>query len=598
MKLAIKIVIFVFLVFNFWNSFWSYFETTESLATEKKISSLIWKEKWEKYKIKLDKIVVKINGNEEIIIKKIEENKLSRKKTSLEYLILEYINIQLKENLKEKNIVTEKENIKNQKMKISEADKKEVKRAIIQIEKIINEKQKKLWIDKVNQDKLSSSGKISFSFFNNFSQKYAYSGSVSFEDFLLQIQENDLKFSSNIDINIHNNGKETALFTSFESLLKDWIAYYTLDKLEVKKESEESKPYIDILKKIDEKNMYIRQEQNKSLIENNINNLTKNLNKRNSLSFIFWEKAFFEAIRKEDANTYKLIPTQELCENLKWLQNKEEACSENELFELIKPFIDGTFNLQIKINGNTNILSLYWKEKNLDIESHMIFSSDDIELIQIEMMPNQKIFPSEWFSFHYKKREKLHISLNAENGKIDWNILLSLDENNQIKSWNGNIKSDFVEGSFEIKEKFLSGNISIKESKKEKIHISFYWNIDEKWRLSNFKSDFTWKAIFSPNDILSWSWTYNTINWMWINTLYTNGQKNMSINIKTKDSNQENYEWFIDFSYEEKEVWEMKYNLNYNIKQENKSILIEAPKTSISLEELLQDIKEENIILE
>ncbi|NUJ97426.1 hypothetical protein HGA92_01405 [Candidatus Gracilibacteria bacterium] len=598
MKLAIKIVLFVFLVFNFGNSFGSYFETTESLATEKKISSLIGKEKWGKYKIKLDKIVVKINGNEEIIIKKIEENKLFRKKTSLEYLILEYINIQLKENLKEKNIVVEKENIKNQKMKIGEADKKEVKRAIIQIEKIINEKQKKLGIDKVNQDKLSSSGKISFSFFNNFSQKYAYSGSVSFEDFLLQIQENDLKFSSNIDININNNGKETVLFTSFESLLKDGIIYYTLDKLDVKKESEESKPYIDILKKIDEKNMYIRQEQNKSLIENNINNLTKNLNKRNSLSFIFGEKAFFEAIKKEDANTYKLIPTQELCESLKGLQNKEETCSENELFELIKPFIDGTFNLQIKINGNTNTLSLYGKEKNLDIESHMIFSSDDIELIQIEMMPNQKIFPSEGFSFHYKKREKLHISLNAENGKIDGNILLSLDENNQIRSGNGNIKSDFVEGSFEIKEKILSGNISIKESNKEKIHINFYGNIDEKGRISNFKSDFTGKAIFSPNDIFSGSWTYNTINGMGINTLYTNGQKNMSINIKTKDSNQENYEGFMNFSYEEKEVGEMKYNLNYNIKQENKSSIIEVPKTSISLEELLQDMREESIILE
>jgi hypothetical protein len=57
---------------------------------------------------------------------------------------LEYINIQLKENLKAKNIIAEKENIEKQKMKIGEADKKEIKKAIIQIEKIINEKQKKL----------------------------------------------------------------------------------------------------------------------------------------------------------------------------------------------------------------------------------------------------------------------------------------------------------------------------------------------------------------------------------------------------------------------------------------------------------------------
>jgi len=75
--------------------------------------------------------------------------------------------------------------------------------------------------------------------------------------------------------------------------------------------------------------------------------------------------------------------------------------------------------LQINLNKNISNFSLSVKEKSVSIDATAIFSQDDIEKISLIITPDKKIFPSEEFSFYYKKYEKMTMKLNSYNGKLE-----------------------------------------------------------------------------------------------------------------------------------------------------------------------------------
>jgi hypothetical protein len=564
--------------------------------TEKSIISLLWTKNWSIYKTKVDVSLEKISGNEEIVLKKIKEwevkYKGKKEKTDkIKYLLLEYIRLSLEEKIAGKANILLKENIIKEQSQITEIEKKEVERSILSIEKIIKTKTENTQTKNIFQTGISQSGKIALVFSTNLSSQGIYSGNINLDNLTVKQQGTDMQANSSVSIDLKDPNGETKLKAFFDAILKDKNSYFLVDKLEILKENEQVKPFLEMLKKIDEKNAYIKQEGTSDVLDWNITSVVETLKKKQNFSFenLFSKKIFFEAYKKEKVGTYSLIPTKELCNLLKsYSWNDEKECSEKESFDLIKPFIDGTINLQININGNINTLSLLIKETGVSIDASTVFSQNDLEKISFNATPDEKIFPWEKVSLYYKKNEKITMLINSDNEKIEWNMLIILDENNAIKSGNGNITSPSFKWNFEIKEKTISGSFKVEDQGKEKISWTIRGKIGWDGTIETLQIQFWGKAVLSQQDTFSgkliFSKSSNTVN-----IAYQDTKNDFSFDIQLDKKSDKQYTGNIIFSYQEEKQNKVFCRLDFDITTTFWDVKIEAPKNSLKLEEVLNE---------
>jgi mevalonate pyrophosphate decarboxylase len=76
-----------------------------------------------------------------------------------------------------------------------------------------------------------------------------------------------MQANSSVSIDLKDPNGETKLKAFFDAILKDKNSYFLVDKLEILKENEQVKPFLEMLKKIDEKNAYIKQEGTSDVLD-------------------------------------------------------------------------------------------------------------------------------------------------------------------------------------------------------------------------------------------------------------------------------------------------------------------------------------------
>jgi hypothetical protein len=68
------------------------------------------------------------------------------------------------------------------------------------------------------------------------------------------------------------------------------------------------------------------------------------------------------------------------------------------------------------------------------LEAFMQFSKNNLNQINIEVIPPQKKYPEEKFLFNYEKNKEIKMFLNANKKEVFYDVNIELDRLNKIKT--------------------------------------------------------------------------------------------------------------------------------------------------------------------
>jgi len=226
--------------------------------------------------MKIDISLEKISGNEEILLKKIKESEIkykgeNEKIGTTKSFLLQYIKAKLEEKIAENEALLLKKEIEKNQAQINKDEKEEAEKTLLKIEEIIKKKADKAGFENIFQTRKNQSGKVALSFSSG---QNPYNGTIQLDNLNIKQQERNIQINSFVNIDLKDSSGETKLKAFFDVILKDKNFYYFVDKLEILKESKQVNPNLEMLKKLEKKNSYIKQtETSNFLIKSIINTL-------------------------------------------------------------------------------------------------------------------------------------------------------------------------------------------------------------------------------------------------------------------------------------------------------------------------------------
>ena len=428
----------------------------ENIIIKKVISSRINLQStitWKIYIEKIDKIITKIKSNEQSLknletkINEIKNKLLTSQQTANTKKIISIINyleakvklelyrLSISDWAELKNELEKKlEEIKNS--SLSEQETIEVNEKLIKIQlnllENINNKLWKLTKDFENISSYEEKGDFKFDLNLKHELIWRIKANLELNDYELKNSDFDAKFLAKIKaaIDVEQNWVEPMklkMESFIDFISKDSNIYLLLSELNITDEAwnETIKWQLDLLKKIAEKNKYIKIEDKNS---KQVLDLIKNINPSKIISDgkkIMWEP-IFRAYKKE-WDRYSLVPSKYACDKFKELSAKFDPfngsnCSESQYENMIKSLADNG-DLYLEVWNNENKLGFEMKQwlGISSFNSYIIFTDTSVEELKSELIAKN----NEGFLLEYTKNSNLNFSLDA----WDTNIILESDLN-------------------------------------------------------------------------------------------------------------------------------------------------------------------------
>ncbi len=240
---------------------------------------------------------------------------------------------------------------------------------------------------------------------------------------------------------------------------KDGNLYVLLDDLKIDTDKvEEMKEFIDMLTKVAEQNGYVA-------AESDVN--------AQALELIAWfaphlllddARAIFDQpllrAHRKLGDKYILVPTKYACNQGKIITKKfdpfygSDTCSDGQYKDLVEDFLSQEGYLYMTL-GNTTTLWIQVDSEREKISGNVVFQNDHILSSYLNVTDG-----SSKIDFEYEI--KSHISLDISDGDDDLNMsmLLGLDKQNYIHSWEMTMKLDNQYENMDMKLSLKNGNIS------------------------------------------------------------------------------------------------------------------------------------------
>lgn len=560
-------------------------------------------------KNKIDNFIEKIDEKKlDILSNKINKLKLSWKiKTwSKVELIVNYIELKIQER-KLLKVENEKKDIfKN---KLSEVDNKKVNEQLVKIQNNLLNR----WVDSFEKIlwKLET--------YTNYEQKGNLETSVNFDgwemwtskfqlklkDYITKNSWFDTQFKSKIEAIIEAAPKwqkavKVQINAFVDYILKNQNYYVLLKDLKITDDKwiEEIKQYVEKAKEIASKNKYIHFEDKNAT---QVLNTLKELNPQNILKQ--WKtiasKPLFRAYKK-DWNKYYLVPSKYGCDTAKILSNKFDpfngsACTDSQYEDLLKEIADSKVEFYIDFSKSNTVIGFNadWVDGMEKFVWDVTFSDKNIEEINITAEPNQEEYPSEWFTFNYKRNNFVNSKFYADKWKYILNLSSILDRNNNFSNIEFNANLDTFKWELTLNNKIITGKYS-GEGYKSKIVWLISGKTDRYNKISQLKlnNQYISSSSYNPfenNTILEYdNWKYlvdnkYTTEWLksTLNASFTINKNiltelNFNLDISQKESS---YDYN---SYKTVYTWDFKNIFNSNITLKNKVI---SWKTTINVDD-------------
>ncbi len=485
-------------------------------------------------------------------------------KYSIDYKLLKKENSKTEEKV-EKNKEVKVEEKKEEKLEnIDESEKQKVRTEVLKLQKNLLDKWEKVFLDikKGLEENYNVEERWDLDIKFKLDQKNIWNidYKLFLEDYLAK-SNSDFDSSLKWDLKsfLYYNLKweglwELDLSTRVEQISKWWDIYIKLQNFHISNEKwmEDIKEFLDIVKKMWEKESFIKvqsDENTKKVLE-----FVKNINPKNlkSKSREFENKALFEAYGK-DWNKYKLKPTKFACEKYKEFVSVfspfyGKNCSESQYEDMVKELKD-LWNIYMEFNSGETTLGFESNSDEVNIKTFVKYTPSNIKSISFEAIPLEERFKWEYIKFNYL--DKSHLNFNYIINWATLNFNSKLDFNNKFKDIDFNLKS---------KENKSTANLKLKNNK-----ITWKFNLVESWYDYNDKE---WKVIDRHN--IKW-----TIIW---NTSGDNSLDNLTIDYTWKDliKNEENLKWkfslkkdYIEFNVKMSGEW-IKFDFQLNSKFDEK----------------------------
>ncbi|PZM84925.1 hypothetical protein DLH72_02740 [Candidatus Gracilibacteria bacterium] len=305
-------------------------------------------------------------------------------------------------------------------------------------------------------------------YFSDSYSKENISGKFNFNDIESKNTLFDSEVKGKIELNtkVEKDGKtekSLKVNSDIKGIYKSGDLYFLFENLEIEnkliKETNIEK-FIDKIKELSKENKYIKISDKQSQLVNNILGKAFDISTFSNYLKIITEKPLFEAYKKQ-GDKYFLRPTQNFCNILEnpiaFLEKQGEKCSSSKYENLLKDFAKNS-EIYLTVDGNDNKIFMKISGYYFNLSSYIIFDNKDIKEIKIDgNFPSYDINSLDVAGLHYVKNSKLDAYIKSKEKNFEFNGIL--DKENNFKTINSNLKSNFVNGFFKLENKKFSGEL-------------------------------------------------------------------------------------------------------------------------------------------
>ena len=527
---------------------------------------------WKDYITSIDLLVEKMSSDEKKLLelsKKLEKTNSKELNKDLKYIV-SYL--EAKVNIAIINSDTPKTELE-QINTISDSDKKLVEWKIIELQKSVAKLANQV------TDKTASK----FDEVYNYEEKWNFKMNLDVNHDLIWNFKGELKLNnytaknSNIDTQLKwelfaliealpkwGEAVKVQFQTFLDFISKDWNMYLLIKELKItdQKGIDEMKESIDKIKKIAEQNKYIKySDANTEYAIKTIKNINPTSIKNDINNLFSW--LIFEPYEKS-WDKYYIKPTKYACDSFKKLANKFdpinwENCTDSQYKNFIKD-LNELWKIYISFSWNKNTIWFEWVKFD-DIEKNnfmLTYTSDNIEKIYWELIPDQKKFPNEFLKLDFVSKEKLDVQLSAKSEWVEGKFISKLDSNNKPK---------YINSSFNDWVNKINLNLNNNELKWDFKFEWFNWDVSWTTDVNNLINSL--KINYSYNEMLKWKFNLNWKDFyfenMFLDTYFkSNAKINWSLDNDYMINNLN-----LEFSAEQKnwkydENWEIIYDKNFS----------------------------------
>ncbi len=282
----------------------------------------------------------------------------------------------------------------------------------------------------------------------------------------------------------YGTGMELDLSSFFSMISKDGEIYTLLKDFDFKVSDENIKEVLWKLKQQFGDNTYLKlpSDANSQLVYQYINNLRLDTILNETQKVL--SEPLFQTYQKS-GNKYLLAPTKYACDTYFELDKKlnfynswytPKSCSNTVYKSFLKEFLS-LWQMYVVLGDEKNT---FWYESKVDgtqISFTTHYTHQNILSVDFAIIPDQKKYKNEGFTFSYVKGKSIKSQFNAEEGKYTALFDAKLDTNNNIVTLDSkvNFGNDFV------------WNLTIADKK-----ISWFYSIKQRWY--DYESD-DWEYI-------------------------------------------------------------------------------------------------------
>ena len=422
---------------------------------------------------------------------------------------------------------------------ITEADKKMIEQEIVDLQLHLFDKAssliEKLWDEFEKQTNYEETWDFSMDFTMDHESLWKVSSYLKFNDYTAWAHGFDSQLKGQIEwlIDATMQGEESfkiQLSWFMDFISKDGNMYLLLEKLNITDEwtNEQIQEIIEQIKEIAEKNQYIKYSDGQSKQAMKIlNSITPN--KIISEGKTLFSQAMFEAYKK-DGDKYLLKPTKYACDTFKKLGNTFDpfngsTCSEGQYKNMLEDMAQAGMVFYI-IPGEEKQLGFYWEDFQTDYMWFIIYDDSKIIELNLNITPDQEVYPDEWAMLSYKNGQYLNANLSAEEWDIEYNFTSNLDSNNRFTyidfKWHTASEYSNFAVVLLLKNKIISGEIEMNNSSYDwetrsykpyqTISGSINGSNDTSNRLSTLKIDMIGKNIDDESEFFNGLLDYSQWN--------------------------------------------------------------------------------------
>jgi len=619
MNILKKILAFALILWMFWqttiNSFAEISISDKVIAAQLPIVSEI--KNWQKIIDKIDDFISKIDDKKvsilenkiTIISQKLSEKKsrtlLSKKERDI-ILVLNYLDIKIKERKSAKLIFDEVKDVVEKELmfsssNLSESDNEKVNSELIKIQNnILNygvESFEAILWELENISNFEEKGDFNAKINIDHELVWKLKAELNLEDYVSKNSWFDSQFKTKVEAVIDSTIKWQKDFklkanALVEYILKDQNYYVLLEKFNITDEEwiEEFEVFIEKAKELASKNKYIHfEDKNTQQIIEQI----KYFSPENILSE--WKKIaskpLFRAYKK-DWNKYYLVPSKYWCDTAKKLAKKfdpfnGDTCTEWQYKDLLEDIAESKAEFYIDFSGKNTKIWFEADQSDEELEKfnwEINFSDKYIEEIKLIAIPDQVKFSKQGFKLDYDRNSNLDINIYAkEKDEVILNLKSTLDRDNNFSFIDFSSKINEFESELKLKNRKISWKYNF-EKNNDKLVWIISWKTDYKNELSELNisnqiinlsenNSFENLSVFDYSD-----WSINLTNnysWEWIKSEFNIGWKiknntlvewNIKLLVEEKKSTY-NYD-----TYERVYTWDFKKVIDSNIELKNKKI--------------------------